>query len=128
MGRKAFIKPETVRLQLAEGDWIDVKKHLTVREMSDLSGAGLVGFKPATDAAPAYELSFSRLKTALIKAYVVGWSFEAEDGKPQPVTPENIDALDPAVADEVIDAIEAHRKRIDEERKRPTGVPAGETS
>ena len=45
MAKFRFIKPDTTRLQLSEGDWIEVKKILTYGEQQRLSGAALTTIK-----------------------------------------------------------------------------------
>ncbi len=72
-----MVRPETLRLELDGGQaWIDVKKHLTHGERSDL----LKDFDPARPGATDF-------KTAIVSAYVVAWSLTM-DGKPIPWAPD----------------------------------------
>lgn len=129
MARSPFVTPDTVRLPLAEGDWVDVKKYLTAGEKKALEGAGLVAIKRTSDPAEgaAFELDFKRLGLALIEAYAVDWSFVDAKGAPTKPTPENIAALDPDTATELQDAISAHVQRMEAEKNARTPSRAGES-
>lgn len=133
MARCAFVRPETVTIQLKDGDWIRVKKHLTAGEEKRLSGAGLVSLSQAASAQAgspksAFELDFVRLGLATIEAYVVAWSFVGFDGNQTEPTPENIAALDPAIEAEIQDALKAHIVAMREDAKRPQSATAGAPS
>lgn len=118
MARSPFVPPETVRLSLREGDWLEVKKYLNHGEQKALEGAGLVAVKPSSDASDraAFELDFRRLGMATLNAYIVDWSFVDAHGKSVKPTPENIAALDLDTAKELDDAIAEHRKRMESEK------------
>lgn len=124
MARNPFVKPEAVRLDLTEGDWVDVKKFLTAGEEARMSGAGLRQMTQ-DDGKPSFTLDFERLRIAQVSAYVVGWSFVDANGNQTKPTPENISSLSPDVLKEIGDAIDAHIKRMEEERKRPPFAPGG---
>jgi hypothetical protein len=108
MARNPFVRPETVRLELAEGDWIEVKKFLTSGEDARMSGAGLRQMQQGEGGKPTFILDFERLGLAQIEAYVVAWSFVDEKGRSVPVTPSNIGALSKEVAKEIGAAIDKH--------------------
>jgi len=128
MPRNPFVRPEVRRLDLAEGDWIDVKKYLTAGERANLEGAGLREMTQSESGKPAFVLDYARLRLAKIDAFVVGWSFVDEKGNQQKVTRENIEALDHETSLELEAAIDAHMKAMKEERDRPTIAPVGATS
>lgn len=127
MARCAFVKPETVDIQLSEGDWIRVKKYLASGEEKRLQGAGLVALRSTQqeEARSAFELDFVRLGLATIEAYVVEWSFTDFDGNQTKPTPENIAALDPSIEREITAALKAHLERMAGEAKRPRPATAG---
>ena len=127
MPRNPFVKPEVVRLDLAEGDWIDVKKFLTAGEEARMNGAGLRQMTQE-DGKAAFTLDFERLRLAQVAAYVVAWSFVDAKGNQTKPTPENVSALSGDVLKEIGDAIDTHLQRMEEEKKRPTSAPVGVTS
>ena len=112
MGRtNRFIEPEVIRLEISEGDWVEIKKELNVGEekamyakcISDMSSVAGDPLKSSLD--PAM-LAFS-----LTEAYLVNWSFaREEDGKVTPVelSPSSIKALDQSSFDEIEAAIAKH--------------------
>lgn len=120
MARNPFVKPETTRLDLAEGDWIDVKKFLTSGEDARMSGAGLRQMQQGEGGKATFILDFERLGLSQIEAYVVGWSFVDEKGRGVPVTPQNISALSKEAAKEIGDAIDAHIKAMKGEQTDPS--------
>jgi hypothetical protein len=124
MARNPFVKPEVVKLNLAEGDWVDVKKFLSAGEEARMSGAGLRQMTQ-DDGKPSFTLDFERLRISQVSAYVVAWSFVDSAGNQTKPTPENISALSPDVLKEIGDAIDEHIKRMEEEKKHPPLAPVG---
>lgn len=126
MARIAVMKPEVVRIPLDEGDWIEVKKYLNYAEEKGLQGSGVSGIKnPDIVAKRAYELDFVRLSLGRFEAYLIGWSFLGLDSKALACTPENMAALDPAIAIEIDKALDAHVKKMVDEKNAPAPEPAG---
>lgn len=116
-------RPETARLELSQGDWVLVKKHLTAGETRGMF-AGMMR---------ADGESIERTKVGLSKilAYLLDWSFEDFDGKPIVIRdqPENVvtSALNGIESDaysEVLRAIEAHEEAMEQEREAEKNVPA----
>jgi hypothetical protein len=128
MPRNPFVKPETIRYDLAEGDWIDVKKFLTAAEEARLSGAGVPGFTQGEPGKQTFELDFVALKFARMLCYVEAWSFVDAKGNQTKPTRDYIETLQPDVFDEIDAVLDKHRKAMEEERKRPTSAPVGATS
>lgn len=120
MARNPFVKPEVVRLDLTEGDWIEVKKYLTSGEDARMSGAGLRQMQQGEGGKATFLLDFERLGLAQIEAYVTAWSFVDEKQRVVPVTPQNISALSKEVAKEIGDAIDAHIKTMKGEQTDPS--------
>lgn len=65
-----FVSPETVRIDLGSGDWIEVKKELTVGEDFAYRTAGM-GRRKGED---AVEIDWSERALARVLAYLVAWS------------------------------------------------------
>ena len=130
MPRCAVVAPDVVRLPLAEGDWIDVKKQLNAGERARLSGAGLEAVRATGPnmKSRAIELNYERLELARIEAYVVKWSFVGLDNEPLKVTPEAIAALDPAIAKEIDAALDKHVEAAAAEKNGKAPDAGGEKS
>ena len=108
-----FVRPETVKLDLVEGEWILVKQRLNAGEQRSMFRrlylAGADGeFRVNPDTVP----------TAFILAYLVDWSLTDATGhkveilqQPSDVVEEAIDALDPEKFANIKTAIEAHDDR-----------------
>lgn len=128
MGRVRFVKPETRRLDLSDGDWIDVKKHLNVAERAQVDGAGVPGFRNDAKGGQAFELDFTALKIARAFVYITGWSFQDAKGNQTKPTRENVENLDEDSLKEIDEALDAHVAAMDAEKKGQASAPAGETS
>jgi hypothetical protein len=108
-----FVKEDVTRLTLPDGEWVDVKRELTVGEDREFRVAGM---KKATVKGDI-EVDFKAISLARVKTYLVGWSAVDHKGKMLPVTSDAIEAL--AVEDfEAIDAaILAHVDAVAEGKK-----------
>jgi hypothetical protein len=67
-------RPETARLELTQGDWLIVKKHLTAGEQLAMF-AGMMN--EGGDEIQRVKVGFNKILT-----YLLDWSFEDFDGKP----------------------------------------------
>jgi hypothetical protein len=122
VGRSRFVKPEVVRLPLSEGDWLDVRKRLTVGEeraafQQIVSDVGTEGGR--------WKPNFEMIGVAQVAAYVVGWSLVDDEGIAVPFSVEAVQGLEPASFREIEQAVDAHIKRVEEElaaSKNGTGV------
>jgi len=114
MGRCRVVVPETVRLPLSDGDFVDVKQELNAGEYVDLLTA-LAQRQPFSKAV----------------AYVVGWSLVGLDDKPLPydlelpetVRRDTLRSLDKATMREltaVLDRHEAAEEAAREAKKKMT--------
>jgi len=72
-----FVRPEVVRLDLPEGQWLDVKKYLTRGEFSEVIAAMAGEVSPAGWRRPNVEMS----GLAMVMAYLVDWSLDDANGK-----------------------------------------------
>src|SRR3990172_6642074 len=119
MGRCRVSLPETSRLSLSDGDYLDVVKDLNAGEYADLL-VNLVARKPFTK----------------VMAYVVGWSLVGLENQPltyNVTMPEDeriatIRSLDKATIHEIIAAIDKHEasvgKELEAKKKTRGGAPA----
>ena len=104
MARCRFVEPDTRRLDLTEGDWIDVKVELTAGETRELFGR----MRPYVTPGEPNQLIAKEVAIARLAAYVVDWSLRDKAGKPVPVTDVTIDAVDMETFTELLAVVDAH--------------------
>lgn len=122
MARCRFIQPNTTRLTLSDGDWLDVKSELNAGETRRVY-TNLVKKMKAGEAA---ELNPEQVGKTKIQEYVVGWSLVGFDGKPMPFTPVALDSLDAETYAEISNAIDQHEEAVEKartERKNGRSTP-----
>lgn len=124
MGRNRFVKPDTRRIELSDGDWIEIKKQLNVGEDRRYRAAGLKRLtgSPGSNAA-AIDVDWGELALARVITYVVDWSFKDGNDKTVTVTPAAIQNLEPADFEEIDNAIQDHIKEMEEVKKANAGSP-----
>lgn len=126
MGAKnRFVTPDTVRIELSDGDWIEIKERLTYGEQQRLAGGALTRVRGAGDNA-AIDLDFERYTLLRMLTWLVDWSFVGANGKPVRVSMSSIAALDPDTAAEIDAAITAHIEALGA-AKNPLPSPGSDT-
>ena len=113
-----FVKPETVRLDLSEGDWIEIKRDLSRAEQIRLDTAGLGNRTGSTVAIDYVAMAYARITT-----YLLDWSFKGPDGKDAPITKAALENLSGETFDEIDGAILKHIEAREEEKKLPKPSP-----
>jgi hypothetical protein len=120
-----FVRPETVRLALGDGDWLDVKRRLSIGEVREAQALGL----QYDDRLERWIVDPKRTGTIDVAAYLVDWSF------PRPIRLASraevlsaVEALDLDDFVEVQRVIVAHERAQDaqraQEKKTRRGVPS----
>ena len=129
MPRNRFVEPETVRLELTDGDWIEVKKELTYGEEQRLAGAAM-SVKSQLDGdkqvSGDIQLDMENERFAVLRFYLwlVDWSFINKALKPVKLTKAAIANLQHETADEIDQVLTRHIARVEEERKNvPSPTP-----
>lgn len=113
MARKnRFVTPNTVRLELSDDDWIEIKERLTYGEQQALGNSALVGTR-----AGGFEVDFARVPQIRMATWITDWSFANADGKSIPVSPAAIANLDPETAEEIISALNDYQAQRDADPK-----------
>ncbi len=107
--RSRFVTPATVRRELSDGDWIDIKERLTYGEQQTLANAGLTG----TRFGGTMQVDFARVPLVRIGMWVTDWSLVDENGKNVPVSQDAIAALDPETAHEILAELTAYQEERD---------------
>ena len=113
MSKQRFVTPETVRLELSDGDWIEVKGRLTYGEQQHLSGSALKSASFGTsDLTIDYEAyALTRLETWLVEWGGPGF-VDAKD-KFVPVSRAAIRNLDPDKAAEIEAVLTVHIEALE---------------
>jgi hypothetical protein len=117
MSRPRGVTPERVRLPLSDGDYVDVKKHLTAGEYRKL----LYDQYKDTALGEKVVLDHAKVGASKLLAYILGWSFVSViDQQPIPYDPQDPeelrrsaldDLLDPDTYRELVAAVNAHEAR-----------------
>ena len=132
MALNRFPAPLVERLPLSEGDWIEVKRDLTVGEEKDISLLAMRELSQ-TDGTVKFSLDYQLMPFAKAVIYLVGWSFHNAKG---PVKLEDdqrkrlsqLRALDRDTWEEIDAAILRHEEAVAAQKKPSTGKSAIETS
>jgi hypothetical protein len=125
MGKNRFVVPDTARVELSDGDWIEIKERLTYGEQQRLAGGALTRMSGTGDGA-AIDLDFERYNLLRMETWLVDWSFVGANGKPVKLSRAAIAALDPDTAAEIDAALTKHIEEI-EAAKNPPASPGNAT-
>lgn len=120
MARNRFVRPDTKRLPISDGDYVDVKARLNHGEREDFFAA-IAPF----DNEGKSKINRQLLRTTRLTTYVLGWSLVDADGKPVPMSPDmpeaqrlsTIRGLDTETFDEIHSAILKHEEANEKERE-----------
>jgi len=116
--RTRLVAPAIERLTLSEGDWIEIKRELTVGEEREMYIATRRP-RPADPGDPVtYDYDPALLPRARAEAYLLRWSLVDAAGAPLELSRDVLDRLEPDTFQELSDTIEKHREVISEEKKR----------
>jgi hypothetical protein len=123
-------EPEEVKLELSDGDWLIVKKHLTAGEVR----ASQVRIIKSMVPGEKVELDPMEVGVTEALAYLLDWSILDSRGnpvmirqKPEASTRSALLNLDPEKFAEIVDAIKAHDAAMSAAREAEKNVRAGAT-
>jgi len=123
MGRCRFVRPETVRLTLSDGEWLEVKRELNAGEQNHLESGYVkdlkMGDRPTLD--------YERVGKTRILEYVTGWSLCGFSGQPEPFDESALDLLDQDTYLEILEAIRVHELEISARREARKNGQGGES-
>lgn len=115
MGRNRFVTSEVRRLELSDGDWIEVKRRLSYGEQQRYTTAGLGKVQSTASAGDAgdgadasFEINWAAIGVERVLVWLVDWSFRDERDKAVRITRDSIRALDPETFKEIDDALTLH--------------------
>jgi hypothetical protein len=122
MSRNRFVTAATTRLDLSDGDWVEVKRELSVGERKKLEASPMNSVRPGGNVARdpndvEMGLDWGRYFLTKLQVYIVAWSFVDAKGQPVRVTPDAISNLDPESGEEIMDAITEHEEKITAAKK-----------
>jgi hypothetical protein len=121
MGR--FVKPETLRLELADGAWVEVKRDLNIWEDKKYRAAGLKRLSGAQDAGTAaIDIDWAEMALARADTYIVDWNFSDDNGKSAAYSAAALRNLSPEAFEELDAAIVKHIEAMSEEKKLKAGA------
>jgi len=108
--RKRFVVPDIVRLTLSDGDWLEVKKTLTVGE----ERAAIATVIGRTNQDGSRTPNMDVLGMGEVAAYIVDWGgpgFTDAKDKPVAYSFDALKSIDPATYKEIDEAIDAHKAK-----------------
>lgn len=118
MGRNRFVQPTTVRYELSDGDWVELKGRLTYLEAQKLATAAIGGMRgQGKDGGAEFTLDSAAYALAQLEAWIVDWSFQGPDGRPVPVSRDSLSALGEDDAGELVAVIQRHTQTVVDEKK-----------
>lgn len=128
MGRCRFVKPETETLSISEGEWIEVKKRLTVGESRKAQALLIKEVRQDGRMTPDLEM----VGKAQVLAYLVEWSLKDHEGRRSAIDTDAkkaaaLDQLDDETFEEISTALEKHIAAMEAERKEAKKSRDGET-
>lgn len=119
-----FVRPETLKIDISNGDWLLVKRRLTAGE------ARAIYQRAYVDGVMTPTL----LRVSTVQAYLIDWSLVGLDGNQMsirglslPDLKAVLDNLDQNDFREISDAIEAHDAAMEKERAAAKNSQASET-
>lgn len=129
MPRPRGVRYDVVRLDLTDGDWIDVKKTLTVGEERDIASLAVRGY--GRDG--KVDIDAGKLSFLTAAHYLVNWSLLNLQGQAI-VWPANLSidkkinilrTLDGPTMREIEAVLDTHRQALTEEREKNEGSGTG---
>jgi hypothetical protein len=123
--RNRFVSRETVRRDLSDDDWIEIKAALSYGEEQNLNASAFRALRDGEDGQGEVTIDWAARNLNKIEAWVVEWSFRSDQDRPMPVTKGNIKNLDADTAREILETIDAYM--VEQERIKK-GLPPTEES
>lgn len=108
-----FVQPEVVRLNLSDGDWLDVRRELSTGEARRAMAKTIKTMRADGRIEPDLEM----LGRAEIEAYIVDWSFVDAQDKRVPFSDAAMHNLTQSAYEEIEAAVRAHIAAVEDERK-----------
>ncbi|MCE3276767.1 MAG: hypothetical protein K0R13_2622 [Propionibacteriaceae bacterium] len=124
MARCPIVRPETVRVTLADGEWLELAKELTAGEHREMFVAQVKDAPMGLTSADGLTMDLRQVGISKVLAYVKDWSFVDFKGEPLPVTVEWLRKFDQNTFQEVLEAVVAHDEACEKAIEARKNVPA----
>ena len=121
MPRNRFVDPDTKRLDMSDGDWIEVKTRLSWGDTLLIQSSSVKGANFATD---EVSMDLRRSKLTRFFVWLTDWSFTDGAGKRVKLTMDALEALEPDDAEEIDEVLTVHIEAIEASKK---AIPPGKT-
>lgn len=105
MARQRFVQPESARVSLSDGDWVEFKKRLTVGEQREAFACLVGDISPTGWRRPDVKL----IGLEELRIYLVDWSFVDATGKRVPISRDALMSLDTDSYAELEAALAQHK-------------------
>ena len=117
---KWFVEPNTVRLELSDGEWVEVKEELNYGEEQRIANSAITRYQEASAPTPRIEIDYERHQIVRFLTWLTDWSNRGKDGKTVKITEDSIRALRPVMAAEIDTALTAHIEALEAAKNAPT--------
>ena len=122
-----FVTPDVERIQLTNGDWIEVKKELTVGEERRYRSAGMRNITPNDGGQSTIEIDWGMMAIARAMAYLVDWSDKRPIAKDadrrsaiESLAQEDFNEIDQAIETHIAKQVDAKNAKSGNEKQPPT--------
>lgn len=129
-----FVNPtnNSTRLEIGDGDWVEVKNELTAGERKKMLASGLTHVQGKQNADPDEDVTvgidFKKYGLSKVAAYILDWNAKDEQSRPVPYSIEAIQQLDQDTFDRIEKALDAHIEAQREAKKKTSGERKPEAS
>lgn len=113
MPRNRFVTPDTKRLDLSDGDWIEVKTRLSWGDILLIQSSSVTGANFGTN---EVGMDLRRAKMTRFMVWLTDWSFRDAAGKPVKLSLDAIAELESGTAEEIDVALTAHVEALEAEK------------
>lgn len=116
MARKYFVDAHTKRIDLSEGDWIEVRNELSYGENLRLSTA-IMDRIENEEGTTSMRPNMLKFRAERMISYIKEWSVKLGNGATAKVNRQMIEDLDEDFADEIDAALDAHVEELTKVKK-----------
>ena len=106
MSKNSFAQLDTVKLELGDGEWIEIKRELSYGDLLSLQDAA-----DTPDGEGRLRFNSRAFYVSRILAWVVAWSLQDDKG-PVELTRDAVEALNGEVAGAINKALNAHQENL----------------
>lgn len=127
-----FIEPGTVRLDLGDGDWIEVKRELSAGELKAMRTSSFTYMQGQSGASADDEVKIGvdwrRLAVARILSYVIDWNAKDAQGRPVPFSRAAVEQLSVTDFERLEATLNTHAVAIEALKNSKAGETKSEAS